>query len=259
MVYYWKFNFFNILVESSYPIFLSFFLFSFFFSLMIFFKVNFYFFFCISFFFLFFCLLVWVKNVFVESLIGNHSFFMQDGFKVCFYYFLFSELMFFFSLFWFFFDTSLVPLEELGIYWVPSGLEMVNPFSLPFLNSLILLGSAITLTYVHYNFLKMLKNMYFFFFTLLLGLMFLSFQIFEYKMMMFSFSDGIFGSIFYFMTGFHGLHVFFGLIFLLMNFFLLINNNLLMSHHLSFEFSIIYWHFVDVIWLYLFIFLYWWS
>nr|QZL13628.1 cytochrome c oxidase subunit III [Meloidogyne exigua] len=251
--------FWNILIESSYPILLSFILFSFFISLFFFLKTKVYFLFLFCLFFLFFCLFFWVNNIYVESFIGNHNYYMQDGFKICFYYFLFSELMFFFSLFWFFFDSSLVPMEDLGNIWVPKGFYLVNPFSLPFFNSLILLSSAICLTYVHYKFLSLLKNLFFYILTLFLGLLFLLFQMYEYNMMMFSFSDGIFGSLFYFMTGFHGLHVFFGLIFLMMNLLLMMKNNLLINHHMSFEFSIIYWHFVDVVWLYLFIFLYYWS
>nr|YP_009122967.1 cytochrome c oxidase subunit III [Meloidogyne enterolobii]AJK90851.1 cytochrome c oxidase subunit III [Meloidogyne enterolobii] len=251
--------YFNILVESNYPIFLSLIMSGMFFSLLIFLKFNLSDLLLVSIFFVCLCLLMWLLNIFVEGLLGNHSYFMQDGFKISFYYFLFSELMFFFSLFWFFFDSSLIPMEEIGESWLPKGVEMVQPFSIPFLNSLILLSSAITLTWVHYNFLMLKKKMLFYFFTLLLGLMFLMLQFFEYKMMIFSMSDGVYGSLFYFMTGFHGLHVFFGLLFLLMNFFLLKKNNFVMNHHLSFEFSIIYWHFVDVVWLYLFIFLYWWS
>lgn len=254
-----KLNYFNILIESRFPILISLIFVSFFFSFLLFLKINIVIFFFITLFFLFLCLVVWVKNVFVEGLIGNHRYYIQDGFKICFYYFLFSEIIFFFSLFWFYFDSSLVPVEELGIYWKPLGLEIVNPFSLPFLNSLILLSRAITLTRVHYKFLVLSKDLFFFCLTLFLGLIFLFFQIYEYNIITFSFSDGIYGRLFYFITGFHGLHVFFGLLFLLINFFLVLKNNLLLNHHLSFEFSIIYWHFVDVIWLYLFIFLYWWR
>jgi cytochrome c oxidase subunit 3 len=96
------------------------------------------------------------------------------------------------------------------------------------------------LTGVHYKFLNLIKNLYFFYLTLFLGLIFLFFQIYEYKIISFRFSDGIFGSLFYFITGFHGFHVFFGLIFLIFNIYLIKNNNLLLNHHLSFEFSIIY-------------------
>lgn len=222
-------------------------------------KINLRNIFLIGFFFVFFCLIIWLINIFAEGLIGNHSFFIQDGFKISFYYFLFSEFIFFFRLFWFFFDTSLIPIEEIGEFWIPKGVEIVQPFSIPFLNSLILLRRAITLTWVHYGFLSFKKKILFYFLTLFLGLIFLILQLFEYKIIVFSISDGIYGSLFYFLTGFHGLHVFLGLLFLLMNFILLKKNNFVINHHLSFEFSIIYWHFVDVIWLYLFIFLYWWS
>jgi len=254
-----KLIYFNILIESRFPILISLFLNGFFFSLIIFLKMKIIYLLLINILFCFFCLLIWIKNVFVESLLGNHSFYIQDGFKICFYYFLFSELILFFRLFWFYFDASLVPLEEVGEIWLPKGLFIVNPFRLPFFNSLILLRRAISLTWVHYGFLYILKKNIFFFITLLLGLLFLLIQLFEYKTIRFSFSDSVFGNLFYLITGFHGFHVFLGLIFLLINFFLLTRNLLTLNHHLSFEFSIIYWHFVDVIWLYLFIFLYWWS
>ena len=251
--------FFNVLVDSRFPILFSFFLGSFFFSLMVFLKINYYYLILLNIIFIFICLLMWVKNIFVESLIGNHRVYIQDGFKICFYYFLFSEMIFFFSLFWVYFDSSLAPLNDLGEVWLPKGLDIISPFSIPFLNSLILLGRAISLTWVHYSFLINLKQILFFFFTLLIGLIFLSLQLYEYRRIMFNFRDRIFGGLFYLITGFHGLHVFFGLLFLVFNFFQIIGNSLLVNHHLRFEFSIIYWHFVDVVWLYLFIFLYWWG
>lgn len=134
---------------------------------------------------------------------------------------------------------------------------IIRPFRIPFLNSLILLGRAVSLTWVHYSFLMSCKKQFFFVFTLLIGIIFLSLQLYEYSRMIFNFRDRIFGRLFYLMTGFHGLHVFLGLLFLVFNFFQSNNNSLLVNHHLRFEFSIIYWHFVDVVWLYLFIFLYW--
>lgn len=142
---------------------------------------------------------------------------------------------------------------------MPKGLELIRPFSAPFLNSLILLGSAVSLTRVHYKFLMNLKDTFFFALTCFLGCLFLLVQLIEYNITPFGVSDSVYGGLFFFMTGFHGLHVFLGLIFLLFNFMIMGGNNLLIGHHLSFEFSIIYWHFVDVVWLYLFIFLYWWS
>lgn len=106
--------FFNILVDSRFPILFSFFLGGLFFSLIVFLKIGYFYLLLLNIIFVVVCLLIWVKNIFVEGLIGNHSFFMQDGFKICFYYFLFSEVMFFFSLFWVYFDASLVPLNDLG-------------------------------------------------------------------------------------------------------------------------------------------------
>lgn len=247
------------MVESRFPIYLSLIIRSFFFSFLVFLKLSIYCLLIINIIIFFFRLITWIINVYIERLIGNHSFYVQDGFKISLYYFLFSEFIFFFRLFWYYFDSSLVPLEELGGFWLPKGLFIVRPFSVPFLNSLILLRRAIRLTWVHYGFLNLNKKKYSYLLTLLLGLFFLLFQFFEYSLLDFRFSDRVYGRIFFFITGFHGLHVLLGLLFLLINYFIFIKNNFVVNHHLSLEFSIIYWHFVDVIWLYLFIFLYWWS
>jgi heme/copper-type cytochrome/quinol oxidase subunit 3 len=127
------------------------------------------------------------------------------------------------------------------------------------LNSLILLRSAVTLTWSHYNFLLRKETKVSFLITLFLGLVFLIVQLSEYRISGFSIRDSVYGSIFFMITGFHGAHVFLGLLFLNLNYLRLKKGYFRVNHHLSFEFSIIYWHFVDVIWLFLYVFLYWWS
>lgn len=254
-----KLNYFFILPESSLPFILSNLIIGFFIGLVILIKFNFYFILLINIFFIIIIIFIWKNHILLESKIGFHTYFVQNGIKISFYYFLLTEIIFFFSIFWIYFDRSLVPLREIGENWVPYGLEKINPFGIPLLNSLVLLRRAIILTYSHFNFLSIKGNLKSLIITILLGLLFILLQIKEYKDIRFRISDSIFGRIFFFITGFHGFHVFLGIIFLLMNFIRLKKKEISYNHHIRFEFSIIYWHFVDVIWLYLYLFLYWWS
>ena len=253
-----KINFFNTLHLSSFPILISIFVRVLFFILLLClkFKYNLMYFLLYMFLFVFF---IWLKDIFLEGVIGMHTSFMIRRIKVVFYFFLLRELMLFFSMFWFLFDRVLVPIRDLGEIWVPIGLEVVDPIGIPFLNSLILLRSAVTLTWSHYNFLLNKETKVSFLITLFLGLVFLIIQLSEYIINSFSIRDSVYGSIFFMITGFHGAHVFLGLLFLNLNYLRLKKGYFRVNHHLSFEFSIIYWHFVDVIWLFLYVFLYWWS
>nr|YP_004857905.1 cytochrome c oxidase subunit III [Dracunculus medinensis]AEO27233.1 cytochrome c oxidase subunit III [Dracunculus medinensis] len=208
---------------------------------------------------LFCVVMVWCKDIFMEGLSGYHNFFVMNGFKYGMVFFIFSEFMFFFGVFWVFFDSSLVPNSELGMSWCPLGIGLINPLGVPLLNTLILLSSAVTVTWCHNSMLCNYNSFYGLFFTCVLALFFLVFQMLEYDESGFSMSDGIYGSIFYLSTGFHGMHVFFGMIFLFVNLFRLYMDHFNSDHHLGLEFSIVYWHFVDLIWLFLFVFVYWWS
>lgn len=251
------FHNYHILSLSVYPYLFFFCTLRFSSSLVIFFKFGFFNFF--SFFCLVFLMFLWFKDIYMEGLSGFHNFLVQDGFKFGIVFFVFSEFMFFFSVFWFFFDSSLVPLRELGEIWRPLGLSLVNPFGVPLLNSCILLRSGVRVTWSHYSLLSNYEGGLSLILTCVLALYFIFIQYLEYQEANFSFCDGVYGSIFFFSTGFHGLHVFFGGIFLFYNYLRLYYNHFNFIHHLGFEFSIIYWHFVDVVWLFLFIFVYWWS
>nr|YP_006234422.1 cytochrome c oxidase subunit III [Robertsicus elaphensis]AET63069.1 cytochrome c oxidase subunit 3 [Robertsicus elaphensis] len=202
----------------------------------------------------------WWRDISREaSFQGYHTKLVLIGLKIGMLLFILSEI-FFFLFFELFFHMSLSPSIEIGSIWPPKNIMPFNPFEIPLFNSMILISSGISVTWSHYSIMN--KNYYMVLFslkiTIFLGLMFTIFQLWEYFQALFSISDSIFGSTFFLTTGFHGIHVIIGTMFLFISDFR-INNNLISSEHFfGFEASIWYWHFVDVIWLFLFTFMYWW-
>nr|YP_009442443.1 cytochrome c oxidase subunit III [Camallanus cotti]ATO58493.1 cytochrome c oxidase subunit 3 [Camallanus cotti] len=205
---------------------------------------------------IFFVLIFWGKDVGMESLSGCHNIRISEGFRYGMYLFVFSEVMFFFSIFWFFFDCAVSSDEGA---WPPSGVEMVDPMGVPFLNTMILLTKSLTVTWAHHCLLVNKDSVMPLFVTCFLGLFFIKMQVDEYSMASFSISDCSYGSIFYLSTGFHGAHVTGGTLFLLFNLFRLFFNHFNSLNNLGLEFGIVYWHFVDVVWLFLFVFVYCWN
>ncbi|BAV58165.1 cytochrome c oxidase subunit 3 (mitochondrion) [Ramazzottius varieornatus] len=204
----------------------------------------------------------WWRDVSRESSYqGYHSNLVMNGLRWGMILFITSEILFFFSFFWSFFHSSLAPNLELGLMWPPLGIAAINPFQVPLLNTSVLLASGVFVTWAHHGLIEqnnkiMNTNMMV---TVVMGLYFTSLQAWEYWESSYSMSDSSFGSTFFLATGFHGLHVLVGTIFLLVS---LMRHNLNMyslNHHLGLEASIWYWHFVDVVWLFLYSFLYWWS
>ena len=175
--------------------------------------------------------------------------------------FILSEVFFFISFFWAFYDSSLVPTIELGMVWPPKSVTPLSVYSVPLLNTIILLSSGITVTWAHHalinNFFN--KTVVSLFLTVVLGVYFLFMQWLEYNEAMFSIADGVYGRTFFMATGFHGMHVIVGTTFLFYVFLALVSGKLLYNHHFSFEAAAWYWHFVDVVWLILFISVYWWG
>nr|YP_004123098.1 cytochrome c oxidase subunit III [Hypsibius dujardini]CBY83891.1 cytochrome C oxidase subunit 3 [Hypsibius dujardini] len=204
----------------------------------------------------------WWRDVSREStFLGYHTNLVVNGLRWGMILFITSEIFFFFSFFWTFFHSSLSPNFELGMLWPPLGIQAINPFQVPLLNTVVLLSSGITVTLSHHNIIKKKaqQTSLYLIITLLLGVYFTCLQGWEYWEASYSFSDSSFGSAFFLATGFHGLHVCVGSLFL---FFCLIRHKMNMfsnAHHVGFEMAIWYWHFVDVVWLFLYGFLYWWS
>jgi cytochrome c oxidase subunit 3 len=175
--------------------------------------------------------------------------------------FIVSEVMFFFAFFWAFFHSSLAPTIEIGSVWPPLGIEVLNPWDIPLLNTLILLLSGVTVTWAHHSIVAGERKQAIISLTLTvsLGIIFTIFQALEYIEANFTISDSVYGSTFYMATGFHGFHVLIGTIFLSVCLLRLFYKHFTRQHHFGFEAAAWYWHFVDVVWLFLFITIYWWG
>lgn len=204
----------------------------------------------------------WVRDVIREAtFLENHEKPVQTGLRLGFLLFIVSEAMLFFTFFWAFFHSSLAPSIALGSFWPPIGLEIIKPLEIPLLNTIILLSSGATITLAHHGILnnnKQLAN-YGFAWTIALAMIFTFLQIFEYLVAPFNISDGTYGATFFLATGFHGLHVIIGTILILVTCYRYQKFHLTPSHHFGFEASGWYWHFVDVIWLFLFLTIYIWG
>jgi len=214
----------------------------------------------------FLCLLVsmsfWFRDIISEgTYLGNHTLSVQRGLNMGVALFIVSEALFFLAIFWAFFHSALSPTVEVGATWPPAGIEAINPFELPLLNTVLLLSSGVSVTYSHHSLIEGNRSgaLYGLILTISLALVFTIFQGVEYTVSSFTFSDAVFGSCFYFGTGFHGLHVIIGTAFLAVGFWRLLAYHLTDNHHLGYESSILYWHFVDIVWLFLFVSIYYWG
>lgn len=229
------------------------------------------------FFWLLFAFISWLWDIIIEATFeGRHTKAVQRGLKIGFILFIVSEVMFFFSFFWAFFHSSVSPSIWIGAVWPPLGIQPIYPWALPLLNTVILLSSGVTVTWAHkamatkrkqtippekkrfaYNARReVIKALCA---TILLGIFFTAIQLYEYQHASFSINDGIYGSVFYLLTGFHGFHVFIGTIFLIVCLLRHIAYHFTRDHHLGFEMAIWYWHFVDIVWIFLFLFVYIWG
>nr|APO08635.1 cytochrome c oxidase subunit 3 [Lucanus sp. BMNH 1425267] len=192
---------------------------------------------------------------------GLHTFQVTMGLRWGMILFITSEVFFFISFFWAFFHSSLSPSIELGMNWPPKGVIPFNPVEIPLLNTLILLSSGLTVTWAHHSFMENNFNQatQSLILTVILGIYFSVLQAYEYLEAPFTIADAVYGSTFFVATGFHGIHVIIGTTFLLTCLMRHINNHFSPIHHFGFEAAAWYWHFVDVVWLFLYISIYWWG
>lgn len=208
------------------------------------------------------CMSLWWRDVISEgTYLGNHTLAVQRGLNMGVGLFITSEALFFLGIFWAYFHSSLSPTIETGAHWPPMGIESINPFELPLLNTIILLSSGVTVTYAHHSLIKgdRAGALYGTIYTVLLAIIFTGLQGVEYTVSSFTISDGTYGSCFYFATGFHGLHVIIGTAFIAVGLWRILSYHITDNHHLGYEASILYWHFVDVVWLFLYISIYYWG
>jgi cytochrome c oxidase subunit III len=214
-----------------------------------------------------FTLFHWWGDVIDESRSGDHTDVVSKGLRIGMALFITSEVLFFFAFFWAYFWGALHhPMTVEGYTWLPEGAHPVETWDIPFLNTMILLLSGCTVTWAHHavrendnqTATKALAL------TVFLGVLFTSFQAYEYVHTIyspegFSISDGIFGSTFYMATGFHGFHVMIGTTFLLVCTMRAWYGHFRPDKHVGLEAAAWYWHFVDVVWLFLFAWVYWWG
>lgn len=192
---------------------------------------------------------------------GYHNPVVQVGMRYGMALFIASEVMFFVAWFWAYFNAALFPTIQIEGKWPPPGVETFDTWDLPFLNTLILLTSGIAVTWAHHalregNRKHFLQGLLL---TIFLGICFTCVQAFEYSHAAFGFREGIYSSTFYLATGFHGFHVLVGTIFLIVCYFRGRAGHFTADHHFGFEAAAWYWHFVDVVWLFLFVSIYWWG
>ena len=211
----------------------------------------------------------WWMDTIKESLHGDHTPVVKLHLRYGMILFIASEVMFFVAWFWAYFDVALFPdalnlpsrVEETGGMWPPETIETFDPWHLPLFNTMILLLSGTTVTWAHHALLEddregLRQGLIC---TVLLGILFSIVQAYEYTHAAFSFDGNIYGATFFMATGFHGFHVIVGTIFLAVCLLRALQNQFTKERHFGFEAAAWYWHFVDVVWLFLFIAIYVWG
>ena len=205
----------------------------------------------------------WWSNTIREAHTGYHTPVVSLHLRYGMIMFIASEVMFFLAWFWAFFDSSLFPstVEAVGAQWPPKGTEVLDPWGFPLLNTLILLCSGTTVTWAHHALIHgdregLKKGLWC---TILLGMLFTSIQAYEYIHAPFAFKGNIYGATFFMATGFHGFHVLVGTIFLIVCLIRANRGDFTPRQHFGFEAAAWYWHFVDVVWLFLFVSIYVWG
>ena len=204
----------------------------------------------------------WWRDIIREGTFeGVHSSHVRYGLKFGMILFIVSEVMLFFAFFWAFFHSSLNPVPEIGCVWPPKGIQIINPWEIPLLNTVLLLTSGASLTWAHSamfggSLSEVISGLLV---TIFLAVLFTAFQVYEYRNAPFNINDGVYGSTFYMLTGLHGAHVIIGTLFLSVALWRAIQHHFTRQVHIGFEAAAWYWHFVDVVWVFLFLAVYVWG
>jgi cytochrome c oxidase subunit 3 len=211
--------------------------------------------------FLFTAFFLWGLHVSDEALRGFHTHAVRQGLRFGFVLFIASEVMFFFSIFWAFLHLASIPSVHIGGVWPPAGIHVLDPRGIPLLNTIVLLSSGIFTVWAHRALIAGYGRdaAWAIFGACILGVYFSWLQFMEYTLTDFSINDSVYGSVFFFATGFHGIHVIVGTVLLWVSYCRLVNRSLSRERHLGFELAAWYWHFVDVVWIFLYVLLYWWG
>ena len=204
----------------------------------------------------------WWRDVIKESVVNaDHTPVVKLGLRYGMILFIASEVMFFVAWFWAYFNSALFP-KAVGLKaWPPEGIVTFDPWHIPLLNTLVLLTSGTTVTWAHHaiqtgNQRDAVRGLVL---TVLLGISFTSLQAYEYVHAAFAYSGNIYGATFFMATGFHGFHVIVGTIFLTVCLVRAMRGHFTPERHFGFEAAAWYWHFVDVVWLFLFASIYVWG
>lgn len=202
----------------------------------------------------------WLKDVVREGLAGFHTQPVKEGLKLGFIIFLITEVLLFASFFWAFFHSSLNPSVELAV-WPPQGINAIDCWSLPLLNSILLLSAGFIITWAHHAFLKGEKGPTLVgkLISIFLIFIFIGIQYVEYSNSEFTISDSVFGSVFFALTGLHGLHVMAAIILLTISTIRIYTDQFTSEHCLGLDVSILYFHFTDIVWLGLYLVVYYWG
>lgn len=207
-------------------------------------------------------MLQWWRDVVREgTFLGFHTYLVGKGLRWGIILFIVSEVLFFFAFFWAFFHRRLAPTPELGCSWPPTGIYVLNAFSVPLLNTAVLLASGVTVTWAHHSLMEgdRVNAIQGLLLTVRLGGYFTFLQAGEYIETSFTIADRVYGTTFFVATGFHGLHVLIGSTFLLVCLYRTYIYHFSSGHHFGFEAAAWYWHFVDVVWIFLYLCIYWWG
>ena len=200
-------------------------------------------------------IILWLSDIIIESTyLGLHTYEVEKGLSIGIILFIITEVILFISIFWALYHSNLSPTLSIGCIWPPIGIIIINAITIPLLNSIILLSSSISITTAHYSMIARIRlyTINYIIITIFKAIYFIILQYIEYTYNTFTITDSIYGTIFYSLTGLHGIHIIIGLIFIIISLIRIYIYQITDYHHLGIIISIGYWHFVDILWLFVY-------